>query len=481
MVGRRRVIVRVLNNAMQGGLRGVALVDARLARRPSHPPVSTPGGFEPVESRRFRGRMPGARQPCAFTVWADSQSGWPTFERIVGLIAKRAGAFSAGVGDLVSDGSNPDEWPRFVETLAPLAERTAIVPIPGNHDYDGSYNELRAAAYEEWFSRKTSTWFAWSCGPVRLVALDLNREFPIGISEESRQWAWLQAEVRSVAWKSAGWRIVLVHQPPWSRSWAGYAGDEAVRRIVEPLVRDNELNVVLSGHSHAYEYLHRSVDARVVHVLVTGGAGGSLEAPQPEVLGRRTTALLSTPFSVREGRRTGVDVRSRGRERCVIRLRRSRPCVECEGCAPAQALNMSAESDAPSLLDTAALFLRLGTTAFGGPAAHIAMMEDEVVRRRRWLSHQQFLDYVAATNFIPGPNSTELAIHIGTRAAAGGSHRRRRVLHPAGGADRRRHRLGLRSLRRAAPGRGRVSGRAPVVLAIVVWRSGGSADRRSRR
>lgn len=59
------------------------------------------------------------------------------------------------------------------------------------------------------------------------------------------------------------------------------------------------------------------------------------------------------------------------------------------------------------------LFLRLGTTAFGGPAAHIAMMEDEVVRRRRWLLHEKFLDLLGATNLIPGPNSTEMAIHIG--------------------------------------------------------------------
>lgn len=70
-----------------------------------------------------------------------------------------------------------------------------------------------------------------------------------------------------------------------------------------------------------------------------------------------------------------------------------------------------------SLRDLAFLFLRLGTTAFGGPAAHIAMMEDEVVRRRRWMTHEEFLDLLGVTNLIPGPNSTEMAIHIGHRQA----------------------------------------------------------------
>jgi chromate transporter len=72
---------------------------------------------------------------------------------------------------------------------------------------------------------------------------------------------------------------------------------------------------------------------------------------------------------------------------------------------------------AGALRELALLFLRLGTTAFGGPPAHIAMMEDEVVRRRAWLTRAEFLDLVGAVNLIPGPNSTELAIHIGHRRA----------------------------------------------------------------
>src|SRR3972149_2879326 len=67
--------------------------------------------------------------------------------------------------------------------------------------------------------------------------------------------------------------------------------------------------------------------------------------------------------------------------------------------------------------EVASLFLRLGTTAFGGPAAHLAMMEDEVVRRRKWMTPQEFLDLIAVTKLIPGPNSTEMAIHIGYRRA----------------------------------------------------------------
>ena len=66
-----------------------------------------------------------------------------------------------------------------------------------------------------------------------------------------------------------------------------------------------------------------------------------------------------------------------------------------------------------SLTELALFFLRLGTTAFGGPAAHIAIMEDELVRRRKWLSRETFLDLLGASNLIPGPSSSELAIHIG--------------------------------------------------------------------
>ena len=71
------------------------------------------------------------------------------------------------------------------------------------------------------------------------------------------------------------------------------------------------------------------------------------------------------------------------------------------------------------LRDLAKLFLRLGIVGFGGPAAHIAMMRDEVVRRRNWMNDDEFARLVGATTLIPGPNSTELAMHLGSRRAGG--------------------------------------------------------------
>ncbi len=83
-----------------------------------------------------------------------------------------------------------------------------------------------------------------------------------------------------------------------------------------------------------------------------------------------------------------------------------------ENAAPVNA-DSAPSSKNSSLRELAAFFLRLGTTAFGGPAAHIAIMEDELVRRRKWLSREKFLDLLGASNLIPGPSSSELAIHIG--------------------------------------------------------------------
>jgi chromate transporter len=83
----------------------------------------------------------------------------------------------------------------------------------------------------------------------------------------------------------------------------------------------------------------------------------------------------------------------------------------------AGAATTARDASGAELKQIAHSFLRLGTTAFGGPAAHIAMMEEEFVRRRGWVSHADFLDMLGASNLVPGPSSTEMAIHIGHQRA----------------------------------------------------------------
>jgi chromate transporter len=76
---------------------------------------------------------------------------------------------------------------------------------------------------------------------------------------------------------------------------------------------------------------------------------------------------------------------------------------------------MATPEETTTLWDIGWVFLKLGTTAFGGPAAHVAMLQHEVVERRGWISQAEFLDHLGASNLIPGPTSTELVIHIGRR------------------------------------------------------------------
>lgn len=80
-------------------------------------------------------------------------------------------------------------------------------------------------------------------------------------------------------------------------------------------------------------------------------------------------------------------------------------------------LSITSTERSHRLTELARVFLRLGLTSFGGPAAHIALMDHEIVQRRKWMDRQRFLDLLGATNLIPGPNSTELAIHIGLERA----------------------------------------------------------------
>lgn len=149
------------------------------------------------------------------------------------------------------------------------------------------------------------------------------------------------------------------------------------------------------------------------------------------------------------------------------------------GSTPVAELPPHAGSTLVRLRELAALFLKLGTISFGGPAAHIALMEAEVVRKRQWLTRQQFLDLLGAANLIPGPTSTEMAINVGfVRAGwlglcvAGAS-----FILPAAlitGAFAWAY-VRFGALTQAASVLGGVKAAVVAVIAIAIWRLGKTA------
>jgi chromate transporter len=146
---------------------------------------------------------------------------------------------------------------------------------------------------------------------------------------------------------------------------------------------------------------------------------------------------------------------------------------------PANELPQHSRTTPARLRELAALFLKLGAISFGGPAAHIALIESEIVRKRQWVTRQEFLDMVGAANLIPGPTSTELAINVGFvragwvgLAVAGGS-----FIVPAAlitGAFAWAY-VRFGALPQAASVLGGIKPAVIAVIAIAIWRLGRTA------
>jgi chromate transporter len=123
---------------------------------------------------------------------------------------------------------------------------------------------------------------------------------------------------------------------------------------------------------------------------------------------------ISSSSSAERGRRQKFQLQQPRHNPVISSVKETAALPKEAGCFDSRCGTLARMSH---LTEVASLFLKLGFTAFGGPAAHIGIMHDEVVVRRKWLTDEEFLDLLGATNLIPGPNSTEMAIHIGYRRA----------------------------------------------------------------
>lgn len=274
------LVVRVLNNAARGGLEQVHVAPLEAYERWMQARMEQEANF--AELPRCRRSLP-TEGAFSFTVWSDSHlpAGTTAFQTILTAMTQHTAAFSVGVGDTVSHGSDPEVWRQFTELFSDYAAETPLFLLPGNHDYDGCYDDLIPRLYRQHARTATGAgYFSWTCGNAFFLALDPNDSFPIGFSKNGAQVRWFQEQLASDACRNAKWRFLFVHQPPYSQTWPGYAGDACVREIVEEMNAAVGVDFVVSGHTHAYERLIQTRGDRSIHYLILGGAGGGLEDGQ---------------------------------------------------------------------------------------------------------------------------------------------------------------------------------------------------------
>lgn len=218
----------------------------------------------------------------SFVVWADSQSGWEAFRKTLLEIEKTKPNFSVGIGDLVSDAGTAWEYVRFLQALHMLNVPHFL--FPGNHDYDHSYHRESKTHWQaenfRKYLRNTSepNYQTWTSGPCAFIALDPNENFPVGIGSGTTQMEWFEVTITSDTWRNSPWKIILVHQPPFSQGWPGYQGEKNIENLLKPHWENGLIDLVISGHTHDYERLLLSHGAGKTAFLILGGAGGNLES-----------------------------------------------------------------------------------------------------------------------------------------------------------------------------------------------------------
>ncbi len=207
---------------------------------------------------------PNSEQSFRFVAYGDSRSNPAVHETVVNAIIRNHPDIVLHTGDLVGVGEKQESWwPEFFEPARSLMHHTPVFPILGNHEYFYSGRS--------WFSSlfalpNNEQWFAFTYGNVRFIGLDTNVSFYPG----SVQYRWLESELTSEAYQQSTWQIVYFHHPAFTASV--YRDDPDVKQHLVPLFEDGEVDLVFSGHSHAYE--HYAVNG--IHYIVTGGGGTRL-------------------------------------------------------------------------------------------------------------------------------------------------------------------------------------------------------------
>ncbi|SDZ47941.1 MULTISPECIES: metallophosphoesterase family protein [Rhodonellum] len=233
--------------------------------------------MDKTQSPLFTMKKNISQKEISFSVWADSQGGWETFSRIINQMKINNPDFTIGVGDLVGNGAQPWQYIRLLDYLSKIHVPHRL--FAGNHDYDGSYDDWNPIHFNRYLKTKNEkTYSFWREGPCAFIALDPNAHFPVSIPESSSQFNWFTKTIQSESWKSAPWKIVLVHQPPYSQGWIDYQGEKSIRELLKPFWESGLIDLVISGHTHDYERLIIPHEKGKTAFVIVGGAGGGFES-----------------------------------------------------------------------------------------------------------------------------------------------------------------------------------------------------------
>ncbi len=233
--------------------------------------------------------------PIKFLAYGDNRTYPKVHENLVKMMAKENADVILNVGDVVSTGSNKMQW--VDEYFYPLRYVSGSIPTYisiGNHEYGGYWGTRVVPPFEKYVDNpltstgSTEYYYSVDYGNTHIIFLDPNKaELPEGhgLAVGSQQYNWFVQDLTN-AKKTSEWIIVLMHQPPYSEAWSGgpYDGEIALRKYVVPIMEANNVDIVLSGHTHDYErglphppYDPKTGKGNNVTYIITGGGGSNLD------------------------------------------------------------------------------------------------------------------------------------------------------------------------------------------------------------
>lgn len=231
-------------------------------------------GDRSTSELRFK-TAPADSRPVRMAVIADGHRN----EETLGTIA--AEALAEGIDGIVSVGDQVDQpqdeqFDQYFAGLRPLIHRVPLWPVIGNHEaYSEKYFE--AIVVPGAGESPVELYYGVRFGDVWLASLDLvELQLTAALGKDLPEATWLRSALASPEAQGARWRLLFIHQPPYSIGWGscdGYHGEEALRKLLIPLAAEYQVAAIFSGHMHGYE--HGS--AQGIHLFVGGGAGGGLD------------------------------------------------------------------------------------------------------------------------------------------------------------------------------------------------------------